>query len=248
MKYRCVIADDSVLALDLLQMQLEKTGMVEIVAACKDGMEAYKAITEGEVDLVFTDVDMPYLNGLQLVKSLKQQPVFIFISSHGEYAVNGFELDVADFILKPVQMERLLRALEKAKTLLTLKQGTTASPSFSVAEVQDDHIFIRVSDGLVQLYYSSITYIESAGNFSRINTTTGETHLTLVSLKNLLVQLPEEWFVRVHRQYLVNIRQITNIDPASVRIMARVSIPLGAPFRQELLDRVAARTIQRNVS
>lgn len=245
-KYKCIIADDNMLERDLLQVLLERTGMAEIVASCKDGLEAYQAINTHEVDLVFTDVDMPQLNGLELVKSLKQQPVFVFISSHAEYALDGYELDVADFILKPVQMERLLRALEKAKAFVQLKRSEAAQQHPPVHEVQGEQFFIRASEGLVQLQLADITHMESMGNFSKIYTVQGGCHLTLVSLKSLSAQLPSEWMVRVHRQYIINIRQINSIDAASVKVGGVYSIPLGSPYRQELMDKVAAKTILRN--
>lgn len=243
-KYKCVIADDNMLERDLLQLLLDRTGMAEIVAVCRDGMEAYQAINSNEVDIVFTDVDMPLLNGLELVKSLKQQPVFVFISAHAEYALDGYDLDVADFIMKPVQMERLLRAFDKAKAFVLLKKSETRHPQ--VHEVRGEQFFIRASEGLVQLQLADITHMESMGNFSKIYTVQGDCHLTLVSLKSLSAQLPAEWMVRVHRQYIINIRQITSIDAASVKVGSGHSIPLGSPYRQELMDKVAAKTILRN--
>lgn len=246
MKYRCVIADDNMLERDVLQLLLDKTGMADIVACCTDGLEAYQVLSTREVDIVFTDVDMPHLNGLELVKSLKQQPVFVFISSHAEYAVDGFELDVADFILKPVLMERLLRALDKAKAFVDLKKKVAGLAEASLPQIRDDHFFIRTSDGLVQLHDADITHIESAGNFSKIYTIQGHCHLTLVSLKNLMLQMPGDWLARVHRQFLVNIRQVNHIETASVKVGGVHKIPLSTQYRQELLDKVAGRIVQRN--
>lgn len=231
---------------DVLQMLLEQTGMVEITAVCKDGLEAYRILSSEEVDIVFTDVDMPHLNGLELVKSLKQQPVFVFISAHAEYALDGYELDVADFILKPVQMERLLRALEKAKAFVALKKSEEGQENTPVQQIEGDHVFIRTSEGLVRLLLADITHVESMGNFSRVYTISGDNYLTLVSLKSLAAQLPAESLLRVHRQYLVNIRQVSYIDAASVKVGGTYTIPLGSPYRQELMDRVASRTIQRH--
>jgi len=248
MKYKCVIADDSMLERDLLQMLLLKTGLVDIVAACSDGMQAYHAITRQEVDLVVTDIDMPEMNGLELVKSLKQQPVFIFVSAHKEYASDGFDLDVADFILKPLQIERLLRALDKAGKMISLKrQDIVAMPPITVDDEQHGHFFIRVADGLVQLHHSMITHIESAGNFSKVFTTNGDAHLTLISLKSLLLQLPKDWMIRVHRQYAVNIRHITNVEQASVKLGGVITLPLTRQYRQDLVEKVASKTLHRGI-
>ena len=167
LKYKCIIADDRNIDRDLLQLLLERTGMVDIVATCRNGMEAYQAITTMETDLVITDVDMPQLNGIELVKSLSVQPVFIFVSAYSEYASQGFELDVADFIVKPVQQERLLRALEKAKKFIALKHDAAIAIHDPTKISPDGRFFIRVSEGLISLHPSEIIYMESAGNFSK---------------------------------------------------------------------------------
>ena len=248
MKYKCVIADDNTLERDTLQLLLEKTGMVDVIACCKDGLEAYQILSEREVDIVFTDVDMPGLNGLELVKSLKNQPVFVFISAHASYAIDGFELDVADFILKPVQMERLLRALGKAKPFVSLKKNLYGEAENSLPKIEGDQFFIRTSSGLVQINHADITHIESAGNFSKIYTVQGHCHLTLVSLKNLVVQLPETWLVRIHRQFIINIRQISQIETASVKVAGIHNIPLSPQYRQELMDKVGDKIVRRSIT
>ena len=248
MNYRCIIADDRITDRDLLQLLLERTGMVDIVAVCSNGMEAYQAITSFQVDLVITDVDMPYLTGIELVKSLRQQPVFIFVSAFNEYAADGFELDVADFIVKPLQQERLLRALEKARKFITLKQQPVEMASFSYKNNPDGRFFIRVSDGLICLHESEIVYLESAGNFSKIYTLSGECHITLVSLKNMVLQLPEDNLIRIHRQYVVNLQHIRDIEPAAVKMCGLQALPLAQAHRQEVLDRVDPKTIHRHIT
>lgn len=244
MKYRCVIADDSILERDILQLLLEKTGLVEIIAVCSNGLEAYQVLDSQQTDIVFTDINMPHLNGLELVKSLKQPPVFVFISGHAAYALDGFDLDVADFILKPVLMERLLRALEKAKAFVELRKKEATEPQL-LPEIKGDYFFIRTSDGLVRIEHNTISHIEAAGNFSKIYTVQGHCHLTLVSLKSMAAQLPES-LIRVHRQYLVNARQIDQIEAASVKVGGMHVIPLSNQYRQPLIDRVAIHVLQRH--
>lgn len=244
MRYRCIIADDNILERDLLQLLLERTGLVEIIAVCNDGLEAYQVLNTRQTDIVFTDINMPHLNGLELVKSLKQQPVFVLISAHAMYAVDAFDLDVADFILKPVLMERLLRALDKATAFLELRRKETTDRQ-ALPYLRGDYFFIRTSDGLVRIDHNTISHIEAAGNFSKIYTVQGHCHLTLVNLKSMIAQLPDS-LIRVHRQYLVNVHKIDQIEAAAVKVAGVHVIPLSNQYRQALSNRVAAHVIQRH--
>ena len=241
-KYNCLIADDNMLERDALEMHLKKMPQLEITAVCENGFEALQAISSGDFDLVFSDIEMPELTGFGVLKSLKKAPVFIFISSHGEYAIESYNLDVVDFIVKPVTFERLLKAVNKATEYLELK--TNANPKeHGITASGENYFFIRESNDLVKMLYDEVAYIESMGDFSKIYTTKDKKHITLVSLKNLELQLPPEYFTRVHKQCIVNHHHVSSISADEVRLAGKFSIPVSQTFRQELLDKIVNKKI-----
>lgn len=240
-KYRCLIADDNMLERDALEMHLKKMPQLEISAVCEDGLEALQALSAGDFDLVFSDIEMPELSGFGVLKSLKKPPVFIFISSHGEFAIESYNLDVIDFIVKPVTFERLLKAVNKATEYLALKNNNSRTEQPAQAE-EDTYFFIRESNDLVKLAYDQVAYIESMGDFSKIYTLDDKRHITLVSLKNLELQLPPDIFTRVHKQYIINHQHITTISADEVKL-GKYSVSLSPAFRQELMNKVVNKKV-----
>lgn len=254
MKYKCIIVEDHTLQRDALEMDLLKTGLLEVVATCSNGLEAVKAMKEIEPDIVFSDIDMPGLSGLELLRSLKHPPVFVFITSHPEYAVESFDLDVVDFVMKPASFDRILKAVNKAIEYLDLKKlaeqkksrGFTKLSSGNKLKDEDDHFFIRENYSLVKLKFKDVVYIESMGHFSQIFTLADQKHITLVGLKQLEQTLPSSVFKRVHRQYMVNHMHINTIDEGELMVARKYTIPIGLSYKQTLLDEVVGnKTITR---
>jgi two-component system LytT family response regulator len=246
MKYTCLIADDNLLERDALEMHLKKIDRLQIVASCADGLEAAKVLGEQQVDIVFSDIDMPDMSGFGLLKSLRQAPVFIFISAHPEYAVESFALDVVDFMVKPVTLERIMKAANKAIEYIELKKlaaSKQTAPEPANKNAGDDHFFIKGSNGLEKVMYDEVTYIESMGDFSKIFTTSDKKHVTLVSLKQLESQLPEDTFMRIHKQHIVNYHQITAISANDLTVHNTYTVPLGSSYKQQLMDKVVDKKI-----
>jgi len=239
--YNCLIADDNMLERDALEMHLRKIPQLDITAVCENGLEALQAISAGHFDLVFSDIEMPELTGFGVLKSLKNAPVFVFISSHGEFAIESYNLDVIDFIVKPVTFERLLKAVNKAIEYLELKRnnGLKETP---VTE-NDTYFFIKESNDLVKLEFEQVAYIESMGDFSKIFTLDDKRHITLVSLKNLELQLPPEYFTRIHKQYIINHHHISAISADEVKIAGKYIVSLSQAFRQELMSKVVNKKV-----
>jgi two-component system, LytTR family, response regulator len=254
MKYSCIVVDDHLMQRDILEMDLQKTGMLNVVATCANGQEAAKALMEHEIDIVFSDIDMPVLSGLELLKSLRHAPVFVFITAHAEYAVESYNLDVVDFMVKPVSFERLFRSVQKAVEYLELKKMAAQDKVSDFTETTDDTVqqgedcfFIRENHNLVKLKFEEVAYIESMGNFSRIFTMHDKKHMTLVGLKNLEQALPAAVFTRVHKQYLINHTHVNVIGQGDVTLADKYTVPVGLSYRQALLDRVTGnnKTVTR---
>ncbi len=247
MKYRCLVIEDNLLERDLLVMQLRKIDTVSLVKELSDGIEAIPYLKSHSIDIVYSDIDMPDLSGIELLKTLKHPPVFIFISAHPEHAAESFNLDVIDYIVKPVKLDRLLKATDKAieyiaaKKALTTEQPVKSISGNNITEVvrtidAQEYIFIKEKNIHIKLNMADILYIESLGDFSKIITTQQKTHLILVGLKNLEKQLPGNLFIRVHKQYIVNQLHIHGITLSDIILDNRQSIPLSPAYKQSVQE------------
>jgi two-component system LytT family response regulator len=249
LKYKCIVADDNLLERDALTMFLEMTNKVDIVASCEDGIQARNALLNDDIDIVFSDIDMPNLSGLDLLKSLKKTPEFVFITSYPEYAAKSYELDAIDFIVKPATFDRVARSVDKVIEYIELKklsQNQLDHVSVKPNELQTsatDYFFIRETPDLVKIKFSEVSYIESMGEFSKIFTTGGKKHITLVSLKNLELQLPTDVFMRTHKQYIINYTNITSIGNNEVTLNHTNKIPVSLLNKPLLLDKVVNNNI-----
>jgi two-component system, LytTR family, response regulator len=241
--YSCLVVDDNMLERDVMELFLRKVPALQVVAVCENGLDALGVLESESVDIVFSDIEMPELTGISLLKSLKKAPVFVFVSSHSEYALDSYNLDVIDFMVKPVTFERVLKSAQKAIEYIELKRSAATQTLPEHTATRDDHFFIRESNDLVRLQYADVAYIESMGNFSKIFTTADKRHITLVNLKNLEAQLPPAHFTRIHKQYIINHDHISAISAEEIRIADRFVLPLSQSFRQELLEKVVNRNI-----
>ncbi len=245
-KFKCLIADDNILERDLIEMYLSKMRDFDVVAKCSNGLEVLKAINNYEIDLVFSDIEMPELTGLSVLSALKNPPVFIFISSYSEYATESYNLDVVDFILKPVAQERFRQSVKKATQYLELKKNLAEHAGIYDPSTED-YFFILETKDLVKLNYDEVFYMESMGDFSRIYTINQKQHISLVSLKSLETQLPDNTFTRVHKQYLINHRLVSAITPDEIVLTNNSRVPVSNNYRQALLDKVVKnRLIKRH--
>lgn len=191
------------------------------------------------MDIVYSDIDMPELSGMDLLKSLKKQPLFIFITSFSEYAAESFNLDALDFIVKPATFERILKATNKAIEYIELRKLVNKLPVENLNtddKKDDDYFFFRETKGITKLKYNDVIYIESMGDFSKLFTSIDK-HVILVSLKNLEKQLPSKIFSRVHKQYIININHIVTLTNHEVHLDHNFLVPISASNRQELLEK-----------
>ncbi len=242
--YKCLIVDDNEIERDAIEMHLRKIARLEISAICSDGIEAAKVLMNEQIDIVFSDIDMPELSGMELLKNINSSPVFIFITSYSEYAAESFNLDALDFIVKPANFDRLLKASTKAIAYLDLKKSAIANQNPYPISDNENYFYIKETKGFTRLNYDDVIYIESMGDFSRIYTST-EMHITLINLKNLERQLPIS-FQRVHKQYIINLNQIATIANNEIILTNNYAVPISLTNRQELMEKIANKTLYRN--
>jgi two-component system LytT family response regulator len=242
--YKCIIVDDDLLDRDALEMYASKIDGITIEAVCTNGIEAATVLQQKQIDIVFSDIDMPNLSGLELKQSLQNAPVFIFISSHLEYAAESYNLDVIDFIAKPVSFARLLKATNKAIEYIELKNKVALQTPVNTTTTSDT-IFIKDDSGLSQIKLNDIICMESLGNFSKIHTVQ-KTHITLVSLKNIEDQLTQAQFIRVHKQYVVNLQQIVLLaSNGELLLTNEIAVPVGNMYKAALTNIIQSKTLLR---
>lgn len=244
MRYNCLIIDDNEIERDLIESYLTKFSQLNIVATCEDGLQAIEVLKNKAIDIVFSDIDMPDLSGIELLKNIKNPPVFIFVTSHLEHAVESFDLDALDFIAKPVNLERLVKSVNKATDYIDLKRKT-GNASVENPTNESGIFFIRETKGYTRLNYDEIIYIESLGDFSKLFTP-NSVHITLINLKNLEHQLPNYYF-RVHKQYIINFNKIISATPHEVILENDFKIPLSLSYKDQIISLINDRTLTRSI-
>lgn len=227
MKIKCIAIDDEPLALQQIESYIEKTPFLEAVGYCQSAFEAIELLAKSEVDLLFADINMPDVNGLDFVRSLERRPQVIFITAYSEYAFEGFKVDALDYILKPISYTDFLRAATKAKNWFELNRK---EPEF--VETKNDYLFVKSEYKLIRISLSDINYIESANEYIQIHLINKEVVTTLIRLKVMEDQLPRERFMRVHRSFIVNLDQVKVIERNRIVFDRNVYIPVGEQYKE----------------
>lgn len=223
----CIAVDDEPLALSLLEDNISKVPYLKLVAKCSDAFEATKVLQEQAIDLVFIDIQMPGLTGLQFIESLVHKPMIILITAYKQYALEGYILDVVDYLMKPVPMDRFLKACNKAKALHEMKIANTQI----TGTVKADYFFVNVDYSLVKIMFDDIIWIEGLRDYIKIHlTSTTKPPLIRMSLRAIEEQIPPSKFLRIHKSYVVNIDSITAICKNSVFIND-IELPVGETYR-----------------
>jgi len=222
---RCIAIDDEPLALRLVTDYISKVPFLELIAGCGDAFEAARVLQEKEVDLMFIDIQMPGLTGLQFIQSLAKRPMVIIITAYKKFAPEGFELDVVDYLIKPVGLDRFLKACYKAQELHQLR---TAAGS---AAASADFFFLNVDYSLVKVLFADIIWIEGSGDYVKIHLRSAPKPLLVrTSARTLEAELPKDKFIRIHKSYILSVDSITAVRKNSVFI-GELELPVGETYR-----------------
>jgi DNA-binding LytR/AlgR family response regulator len=224
-KLRTLIVDDEPLALDLLETFIERIDTLELVGRCQNGVEAFKMLQNEDIDLMFLDIEMPTLDGYELLRSLNHRPQTIITTAYRDYAVEGFELNVIDYLLKPIPFERFAVAVQKA--MPKSPEGQAQGP---------DSLFVKVDKRIVKVPFCNIYFIESLKDYLRIHTTTG-TLVTLQTMQGMYELLPQDQFVRIHKSFTVAIDKVTAVDANDIEVNKKL-LPIGRSYRDEVLEKI----------
>ena len=223
-----VAIDDEPLALALLEDNIRQVPSLLRVASCSNAMEALSVLNKQEVDLIFLDIQMPGLTGLQFLQSLSVRPMVILITAYEKYALEGFNLDVIDYLVKPVPFERFLKACNKAQDFFKLKNNVLSTD-------QPDYFFVNAEYGLIKIVISEIVLIEGLKDYLKIYLADSKPLVIRMSLKSIEEKLPPKKFFRIHKSYIVAISHITSIRKNSV-FLGNQELPLSDHYKDDLLQ------------
>ncbi len=231
-----IIVDDEPLALDVLETYIDKISEFQLVARCNNALEANDALREHGVDLIFLDIQMPQITGIDFIKSLPTPPSVIFTTAYSNYALEGFELNAVDYLLKPISLDRFMKACNKAIEQHSLRH----SPGSEAKEViiEDDFVFIKADKKLIKVNFSEIIYIEGLKDYVIFRLEEGRV-ITLQTMKSLEEKLPSALFRRIHRSYIVGLDKIKAIVGNMVEVNEKgkvKNLPIGKNYRDELLE------------
>ncbi|MDY8135925.1 LytR/AlgR family response regulator transcription factor [Aquimarina sp. 2201CG5-10] len=227
--YNCLIVDDETLAQELIENHLKKIPNVDIIAKCHTAMEALSVLNEQAVDIMFLDIQMPDLTGLELLKSLDKPPYTILTTAYSEYALESYELNVVDYLLKPIRFDRFFKAIGKALTLLNDK-----TPANVQNEETEDYIFVKSDYKAVKIRFNDIEYIESMQKYVKFYTK-DKMVMSLMSLTSLNDILPSSKFFRSQKSYIVNLSKIESIDGNLLIMSSGAKIPVSKRLKGDLI-------------
>lgn len=236
MKLQCIIVDDEPLAIRIMEKHISRIQDLEIIGRCESAVEAFSLLQKQKADILFLDIQMPELTGLELLKTIPNPPFVIITTAYREYALEGYELDVVDYLLKPISFERFLKAIQKVyrkanpETLLQQRAMETSG------RMGDEFLLVKVKKKLVKVLLKDILYIENLGDYIRIKTTDKEV-VTKMLISDLEKTLPESDFIRIHRSYIIPLARIESFSPSAVEV-DNVEIPIGRSYKTVVLKRL----------
>ncbi|RAV27914.1 LytR/AlgR family response regulator transcription factor [Sinomicrobium soli] len=239
----CVIIDDEPLAVDVLKEYCEKMSLLEVVGTFTNALDAIPVIKDRRVDLIFSDIEMPQINGIDFIHSLDNRPLFIFTTAYPQYALEGFELNAVDYLVKPIPYHRFVKAVVRARELLSYKEKNIpvmgyTSPSCGTGEGISGYIFVKSDYENVKLNTDEITYVQGLKDYLKIHVSgTNKPVLTLLSFKDFMDKVPRGQFLRIHKSFVVNVGYIRSIQKNKV-IIGDNRIPIGESYKAGFMERL----------
>jgi two-component system, LytTR family, response regulator len=236
MTLTCIAVDDEPLALDLLEDNIRQVPYLQLRAKCRNAMEALAVMQQEPVDLIFLDIQMPGLTGLQFIQSLAVKPMVILLTAYEKYALEGFNLDVIDYLVKPVSFDRFLKACNKAWEFFKLKNQPAPQAGTENA-TEPGYFFVNADYSLVKVVVDEIVMIEALKDYIKIYLTHGKPLVIRMSMKVIEEKLPPKKFARTHKSYIVSLAQITSIRKGLV-LLGSTELPLSDNYKDALLERI----------
>jgi len=235
-KVKCIVVDDEPIAREIVCSFIAKVGNIEVVATCKNAPEAFEVLNKEQIDLLFLDINMPEISGLSLAKSIHHKTKVIFTTAYREYAVEGFDLQVVDYLLKPISFDRFLKAIQKYFDLHASKE---IIPLQSDVEEKNDFIFVRSERKMVKVRFEDIIYVESMSDYVKMYSKNGVI-VTRETISNIESKLPKRNFLRTHRSYIVSVQRISSYTNEYVELDKK-AIPISRSYKENVLKKLTGK-------
>ncbi|HRJ30699.1 MAG TPA: LytTR family DNA-binding domain-containing protein [Cyclobacteriaceae bacterium] len=236
MKLNCLIIDDEPVARKGLEEYVSEVDFLNLAGKCENAMKASALLNDGNVDLLFLDIHMPKLSGIEFLKTLKNPPLVIFTTAYSEYALEGYSLDIIDYLVKPIPFDRFLKAVQKAHDFYVLKQKAEASPSPS-----QDYFFIKCDHKFEKVKYGDVLYIEAMQNYCIIHTAERKM-ITYITFSGLESQLPTDRFLKVHKSFMVALDKITAVDSHDI-VIGNSRIPVSRNLKDDVMQKIMGNNL-----
>ena len=234
MAIKCIIVDDEPLAIEIVESYVNRIDHLQLQGTFRNAVQAFAYLQEHSVDLIFLDIQMPKLSGIDFLKTLKNPPKVIFTTAFRDYAIDGFELEVIDYLLKPIPFERFLKAVAK---VMHQQATATPSPQKKPDVSTDDYVYFKVDKKMIKTKMAAVLYIESIKDYVKVRTDEKEI-ITQQKISYLEESLPREQFLRIHRSFIVNIDKIDAYSATDVEI-GKHSIPIGRNYKNDVMKVLA---------
>lgn len=239
-KIACLAVDDEPLALSVLEKYIGSVANLELVGSCQNAVQALELLQQYKVDLIFLDIQMPQIMGTDFIRTLKKSPKIIFTTAFRKYAVEGFELDAVDYLLKPISFERFLKAVNKVLQTNLDAPDSMYRLNETVSESAPSHLYFRVDRKMVKVFLHDILYIEGFSDYVKI-ITSSKTLITKQLISTLEETLPKEIFIRIHRSFIISINKINSYNADSITI-GNAELPIGRLFKQNAIRKLQLKS------
>lgn len=247
---KVIAIDDEPLALLQLKKMIESTPYFSLAAACESAFEAMKVMENMDIDVIFADINMPDLSGIDFVRSLQNAPIIVFTTAYSQYAIDGYKVNAIDYLLKPFGQPEFQRAASKVKKqyeLLKLSKSAdtkTSQPTdIQDGSIEGDILFIKDGYHIIRINTSDIKYIESQSEYLKLHMINGAFHMILMSIKRMDEILPKDKFIRIHRSYIVNMSHVIEIIHTRIKMDETALLPIGDSYKDDVLKFISARII-----
>lgn len=238
MTIKCIIVDDEPLAQKGLKEYIEETGFLELVGVCDNAMQAYPFINKGQADLILLDIEMPGLSGIDFLKSLHYMPAVIFTTAYPEYALQGYDLDVIDYLVKAISFQRFLKAATKAKHFLADKLKDASE----VAD-ENDYFFLKANYRVEKIFYKDVLFVEAMQNYVAVHLNDKKL-ISYITISNMEKKLPANLFMRIHKSYIAALQKIDSISGNKIIIQTH-ALPLSRSLKEKLMQAFNSKLVKR---
>lgn len=229
--YKAIIVDDEPTAREILERHLQKIDKITVVATCKNAIEAFSVVNSQSIDLIFLDINMPEISGLSFAKAINKEIKVIITTAYREYAVDGFDLQAVDYLLKPISLERLIKAINK---FLGENIPLESQIEKEIVSIKNDFIFVRADRKMVKVNFSDIHYIESLTDYIKIHTKE-KLIVTRETISGIETKLPHKKFLRCHRSFIISVAKINSFSNEYIEIQEKM-IPISRSYKKQVLD------------